>query len=56
MEIAVIKGSVNYIDDYENALVNSELGKRDFSEEGKARKALEEGICRFVLWMYAQFS
>ena len=44
MEITVIKGSINYIDDCEEALVNSELGKRYFSEEGKARKALEEGF------------
>lgn len=27
MEIKVIKGSINYIDDCEDALVNSELGK-----------------------------
>jgi ribosomal protein S18 acetylase RimI-like enzyme len=44
MEITVIKGSLNYIDDCEEALVNSELGKRYFSEKGKARKALEEGF------------
>jgi len=44
MEITVIKGSINYIDDCEEALVNSELGKRYFSEKGKARKALEEGF------------
>lgn len=44
MEITVIKGSIDYIDDCEEALVNSELGKRYFSEKGKARKALEEGF------------
>jgi ribosomal protein S18 acetylase RimI-like enzyme len=44
MEITVIKGSINYIDDCEEAIVNSELGKRYFSEKGKARKALEEGF------------
>ena len=42
MEITVIKGSIDYIDDCEEALVNSELGKRYFSEKGKARKALLE--------------
>lgn len=44
MEITVIKGSINYIDDCEDALLNSELGKRYFSEKGKARRALEEGF------------
>jgi ribosomal protein S18 acetylase RimI-like enzyme len=44
MEITVIKGSINYIDDCEDALVNSELGKRYFSEKGSARKSLEEGF------------
>lgn len=44
MEIKIIKGSINYIEDCEDALVNSELGKRYFSEKGKARKALEEGF------------
>lgn len=44
MEISVIKASVDYINDCEEALVNSELGKRYFSEIGSARKALEEGF------------
>lgn len=44
MEITIIKGNINHIDDCEDALVNSELGKRYISEKGKARKALEEGF------------
>lgn len=44
IEITVIKGSINYIDDCEEALVNSELGKRYFSEKGSAQKSLEEGF------------
>lgn len=44
MDITIIKGSFNYINDCEDALVNSELGKRYFSEKGSARKALEEGF------------
>ena len=44
MEIKIVKGSVEYIKDCEEALVNSELGKRYFSKEGSARKAIEEGF------------
>jgi len=44
MEITIIKGSIEHIDDCLEALVNSELGVRYFSEEGKARRALEEGF------------
>lgn len=44
MDIKVIKGNMNYINDCEDALVNSELGKRYFQSEGRARKSLEEGI------------
>ena len=44
MEIAILKGKLDYIDDCEEALVKSELGLRYFSKEGSARKALEEGF------------
>jgi ribosomal protein S18 acetylase RimI-like enzyme len=44
MEITVVKGRMSYINDCEDALVNSELGKRYFSEKGSARKSLEEGM------------
>jgi ribosomal protein S18 acetylase RimI-like enzyme len=51
MEITVIKGNTNYIDDCEEALLNSELGRRYFSEEGKARRALEEGFSEDELYV-----
>lgn len=44
MKITVVKGSMNFIDDCEEALENSELGKRYFSQKGSARKAIEEGM------------
>ena len=44
MDMTVIRGSINYINDCEDALVNSELGKRYFLELGSARKSLEEGF------------
>jgi ribosomal protein S18 acetylase RimI-like enzyme len=46
MEITIVKGNINYIDDCEDALVKSELGLRYFSKEGSARKALEEGFVK----------
>lgn len=42
--ITVVKGSTEYINACEDALVNSELGRRYFSEKGSARKALEDGF------------
>ena len=44
MDITVIKGSIDYINDCENALLNSEVGKRYFSEKGSVRKSIEEGF------------
>lgn len=44
MEITIIKGSMDYINDCEEALMNSELGTRYFSENGSGLKALEEGF------------
>jgi ribosomal protein S18 acetylase RimI-like enzyme len=44
MKITIVKGSMDYINDCENALLNSELGRRYFSEKGRARKSLEEGF------------
>jgi ribosomal protein S18 acetylase RimI-like enzyme len=46
MDLTVIKGSISYINDCEEALVNSELGERYFSEKGSARKTLEEGFSK----------
>lgn len=44
MEITITKGSMDYINDCEDALSKSELGTRYFSKKGSARKALEEGF------------
>ena len=44
MEITIVKGSIDYINDCEEALINSELGKRYFSEKESGRKALEDGF------------
>ncbi|HEX3078087.1 MAG TPA: N-acetyltransferase [Lachnospiraceae bacterium] len=44
MNINVIKGSIEYIDDCEEAIVDSELGKQYFQTSGSARRALEEGF------------
>lgn len=51
MKIEIIKGSMNYISDCEKALVNSELGRRYFSKEGTARKALEEGFAKDEIYI-----
>lgn len=44
MEITIVKGSIDYINDCEEALVNCELGIRYFSEKDSARKVLEDGF------------
>lgn len=44
MEIRIIKGSADYLGDCVEALQNSELGRKYFSEEGSARGSLEEGF------------
>lgn len=46
MDITIIKGNLSYIDDCEEALLNSELGNIYFSKKGSARKELEEGFKR----------
>jgi ribosomal protein S18 acetylase RimI-like enzyme len=51
MDITVVKGSIDYLDDCEDALVNSELGKRYFSEKGSARKSLEEGFSKSEIYV-----
>ncbi len=51
MSITVIKGSINHLNDCEDALVDSELGKRYFSEKGSARKSLEEGFCKNEIYV-----
>jgi len=49
--MTIIKGSIEYINDCEDALVNSELGKRYFSQKGSARKALKEGFAKGEIYI-----
>jgi ribosomal protein S18 acetylase RimI-like enzyme len=51
MKMTIIKGSIEYINDCEDALVNSELGKRYFSQKGSARKALHEGFAKGEIYI-----
>jgi ribosomal protein S18 acetylase RimI-like enzyme len=51
MDIVIVKGDMNYINDCEEALVNSELGNRYFLAEGKARSALEEGFSKNEIYV-----
>ena len=51
MEITIVKGSLDYINDCEEALANSELGIRYFSKEGSARKALEDGFAKEEIYI-----
>lgn len=51
MEVTIIKGSIDFINDCEDALINSELGIRYFSEKGSARKALEEGFSKEEIYI-----
>lgn len=51
MEVKIVKGSAHYINDCEEALVNSELGIRYFSKLGSARKALEEGFAKEEIYI-----
>ena len=44
MDITIEKGSLEYINDCEEALLNSELGRTSFSREGSARTAILEGL------------
>lgn len=44
MDISIEKGSMKYIKDCEEALLNSELGRIYFTREGSARNALLEGL------------
>lgn len=44
MDITIEKGCIEYLSDCEESLVNSELGKRYFTEKGSAAKAILEGL------------
>lgn len=51
MNTKIVKVNISHINDCEDALVNSELGKRYFSIEGSARKQLEEGISKGEIYV-----
>jgi len=44
MDIRIEKGSLQYLSDCEDALLNSELGKKYFENEGSGKKAILEGL------------
>lgn len=44
MGITVVKGNISHLNDCEEAVVNSELGRRYFSQTGSARCSLEKGF------------
>lgn len=51
MEIRIAKGSMDYINDCEEILLNSELGIRYFSQKGSARKTLEKGFIKEEIYI-----
>ncbi|MBU3072956.1 GNAT family N-acetyltransferase [Clostridium estertheticum] len=51
METKIVKGSIDYINDCEDTLVNSEIGIRYFSKKGSARTALEEGFAKEEIYI-----
>ena len=51
METKIIKGNMDFINECEDALVNSLLGKKYFSKEGSARKTLEEGFSKGEIYV-----
>ena len=50
-DISIEKGSLEHLNDCEDALINSELGKKYFSSEGSAAKAVKEGLERGTLYI-----
>lgn len=47
----IMKGAINYIDDCEAALLDSELGRKYFSQPGNAHRALEEGFTKDEIYI-----
>ena len=47
----IVQGSIDYINDCEDTLVNSELGIRYFSKTGSARNALVEGFAKEEIYI-----
>lgn len=44
MDIRIEKGTRQYLNDCEEALLNSELGRKYFTGAGAGKKAVPEGI------------
>ena len=50
MDICFKKGTLEYLNDCEEALINSELGRRYFTNEGSGKKAILEGLEQGTLY------
>lgn len=50
MDICIKKGTLEYLNDCEEALINSELGRRYFTNEGSGKKAILEGLEQGTLY------
>ena len=51
METKIVKGNISFINECEDALLNSKLGEKYFSEIGSARKTLEEGFSKGEIYV-----
>ena len=51
MEITITKGSIEYLEACEEALIISELGIKYFSQNGSARRALENGFVKKEIYV-----
>ncbi len=51
MEITIDKGNIRHLKDCEEALVNSELGRRYFSQAGSAGSSLEKGFANNEIYV-----
>jgi ribosomal protein S18 acetylase RimI-like enzyme len=51
MKITIEKGNAEYLEDCEEALLNSELGKKYFTGNGNAEKAVKEGLEQGTLYI-----
>ena len=51
MDICFKKGTLEYLNDCEEALINSELGRRYFTKEGSGKKAILEGLEEGTLYI-----
>lgn len=47
----IVKGNIRYLSDCEEALVNSELGRRYFSQTGSAKSSLEKGFAEDEIYV-----